>query len=127
MSAKARALLTIASLVLAIPVAAQAPGPPTTAFDGKYGGVSAHVSKSGSRHGQCPREHTPEALTIANGSVHSSARDKWAGTADPRGGVVMRNRRSMRVNAQIDPQGIITGEYHGPECIVTYVWRKQPM
>ena len=74
-----------------------------------------------------PARTHPEALTITNGSVHSSAKDKWAGTVEPRGGVVMRNRRSMRVNAQIDPQGIITGEYHGPECIVTYVWRKQPM
>ena len=127
MSGQAKVLLTIVSLALATPVAAQAPGPPTTAFDGKYVGVSAHVSKSGSRHGQCPREHTPEALTIANCSVHSSARDKWAGMVDPQGGVVIRNRRSMRVNAQIDPQGTITGEYHGPECIVTYVWRKQPM
>jgi hypothetical protein len=127
MSARAKALLTIASPALAMPVAAQAPGPPTTAFDGKYEGVSAHVSKSGSRHGQCPREHTPEALTIANGSVHSSARDKWAGMVEPQRGVVIRNRRSMQVNAQIDPQGTITGEYHGPECIVTYVWRKRPM
>lgn len=67
----------------------------------------------------------PDPLAITNGAVHSSGRDRWAGTVDPQGGMVIRNRRAMRVNAQIDPQGTIKGEYHGPACIVTFVWRKQ--
>jgi hypothetical protein len=32
----------------------------------------------------------------------------------------------MRVDAQIDPQGTIKGQYQGPACAVAYVWRKQP-
>jgi hypothetical protein len=120
-------IATILGLGLAAPVAAQAPGPMTTAFDGHYAGLSAHVSKSGSRAGQCPRMHTPDALTITNGAVQSAGRDSWTGTVDPQGGVVLRNKRAMRVNAHIDPQGTIRGEYHGPECIVAYAWRKQPV
>jgi hypothetical protein len=110
---------------LATPVAAQAPGPTTTAFDGKYAGVSADVSKQHSHHGRCPREHVPDALTITNGAVQSSARDKWTGTVSPQAGVILRNKRAMRVDAQIDPDGTIKGHYSGPACIVTYVWRKQ--
>ena len=127
MSGQAKVLLTIASLALATPVAAQAPGQPTTAFEGRYVGVSAHVSKSTAHGRQCPREHTPDSLTITNGAVHSQGRDRWAGGVNPQGGLVIRNRRSMRVDAQIDPQGTISGRYNGPACTVDYVWRKQPM
>src|SRR5438477_6127050 len=31
----------------------------------------------------------------------------------------------MRVGAKIDPQGTITGQYNGPACMVTYLWRRQ--
>ena len=124
MSGRARVLLTIAGLALAMPVAAQTPGP-ASAFDGKYAGVSADVSKYRRTGERCPREHVPDPLAITNGAVHSSGRDRWAGTVNPQGSLVIRNRRAMRVNAQIDPQGAIKGEYHGPACIVTYVWRKQ--
>jgi hypothetical protein len=31
----------------------------------------------------------------------------------------------MRVDAQIDPQGAVTGQYNGPACMVVYMWRKQ--
>jgi len=51
MSGQVKALLTIASLALATPVAA----PPTTAFDGNYVGVSAHVAKRTAHGRQCPR------------------------------------------------------------------------
>ena len=125
MFVRAKVLLMIAGCALAAPVAAQAPGPMTTAFDGHYAGLSAHVSKSGSRHRQCPRMHTPDALTITNGAVRSAGRDSWTGSVDPQGSVVLRNKLAMRVNAHIDPQGTIKGEYHGPECIVAYAWHKQ--
>jgi hypothetical protein len=121
---RARMILTVVGLVTAMPVAAQAPGSPS-AFDGKYTGVSADVSKYRSRGERCPREHIPDALTITNGAVHSAGRDRWSGTVDPQGALVIRNRRAMRVNGQIDPQGTMKGEYHGPACIVTYVWHKQ--
>ena len=124
MSGHTRALLT-AVFALAIPAAAQAPAPGTTAFDGKYVGVSAHVSKSVAGSRQCPRVHTPETLTIANGTVHSGSRERWTGTVTPQGSVVLRNKLSMRVDAQIDPQGAISGRYHGPACAVDYVWHRQ--
>ena len=125
MSLWVKALLTIAGLALAMPVAAQAPGPPPTAFDGKYAGVSAHVAKSTAHGRQCPRQHAPETLTITNGVVRSSARERWTGTVGPQGDVVLRNKLSMRVDAQIDPQGAIKGRYQGPACMVDYVWHKQ--
>ena len=124
MSGRLKTLLTIAGALLAMPVAAQIPGP-TTAFDGKYAGVSAHAAKSTAHGRQCPREHTPDTLTITDGAVHSPARDRWTGSVNSQGSVVLRNKRSMRVDAQIDPQGTITGRYHGPACFVDYVWRKQ--
>jgi len=124
MPAPVKVFLAIASFALAMPAVAQAPGPMTT-FDGKYAGVSAHVSKSTAHGRQCPPEHAPDALTITNSAVQSSARDSWTGTVSSQGGVVLRNKRSMRVDAQIDPQGTIKGRYHGPACTVDYVWRKQ--
>ena len=129
MPGQTRVLLTVAAFAvaafaMATPAAAQAPGP-TSAFDGVYAGVSAHVSKSTAHGRQCPREHTPGTLTITNGAVQSSTRDSWTGTVSPRGDVVLRNKRSMRVDAQIDPQGAIKGQYHGPACTVAYLWHKQ--
>ncbi|HKM73124.1 MAG TPA: hypothetical protein VJX94_24190 [Stellaceae bacterium] len=124
MSGRAKVFLTIAGFALAIPAAAQAPGPMTT-FDGKYAGISAHVSKSTAHGRQCPREHAPDTLTITNSAVQSSAKDSWTGTVSSQGGAVLRNKRSMRVDAQIDPQGTIKGRYNGPACTVDYVWRKQ--
>jgi hypothetical protein len=125
MPGRAEVLLMIAGFVLTTPVAAQAPGPPPTAFDGRYVGVSAHVAKSTAHGRQCPREHTPETLTITNGAVQSSTRDRWTGIVSPQGGLVIRNKRSMRVDAQIDSQGAIKGRYQGPACMVDYVWHKQ--
>ena len=124
MSGRAKTILMVAGLVLAIPAAAQAPTA-TTAFDGHYTGVSAHVAKSLAHGRRCPRIHTPDALTITNGVVQSGARDKWTGTVGPQGSVVLRNKLSMRVDAQIDPQGAIKGRYQGPECMVDFVWHKQ--
>jgi hypothetical protein len=126
MSGRTRALLTVAVFALAIPAGAQAPSPVTTAFDGKYVGVSAHIAKSTAHGRQCPRQHAPDTLTITNGAVQSSARERWTGTVGPQGDVVLRNKLSMRVDAQIDPQGAIKGRYQGPACMVDYVWHKQP-
>jgi hypothetical protein len=126
MSGRAKVLLTVAAVALAMPAAAQAPAPVTTAFDGKYVGVSAHIAKSTAHGRQCPRQHTPDTLTIANGAVQSAARERWTGTVGPQGDVVLRNKLSMRVDAQIDPQGVIKGRYQGPACMVDYVWHKQP-
>ena len=120
-----RALWTAAFFTCAIPALAQAPAPGTTAFDGKYVGVSAHIAKSTAHGRQCPRQHAPDMLTITNGTVQSSGREKWTGTVGPQGDVALRNRLSMRVDAQIDPQGAIKGRYQGPACMVDYVWHRQ--
>jgi hypothetical protein len=114
-----------AALALAMPAAAQPPMR-TTAFDGTYAGMSAHTSKSRGHEGRCPRWHTPDALTITNGAVHSGTRDKWTGTVNPQGHVVLRNKQAMRVDARIDPQGTIAGRYQGPACFVDFVWQRQP-
>ena len=114
-----KALIAIAGLALAMPATAQAPAPPVTAFDGTYVGVSAHIAKSTGHGRQCPREHAPSPLTITNGAVvHSSANDRWTGTVGPEGNVTLRDRRGMRVDAQIDAQGAIKGRYQGPACFV---------
>jgi hypothetical protein len=125
MSGQTKAVLTAAIFALAIPAAAQAPAP-VTAFDGNYVGVSAHIAKSTAHGRQCPRQHAPEALRITNGTVQSSGRERWTGTVGQQGDVVLRNKLSMRVDAQIDPQGAIKGRYQGPACMVDYVWHKQP-
>ena len=126
MSSRTRIFLTIvAATVLTMPVAAQAPAPTTTAFDGTYAGVSADVSKSTAHGRQCPRESVPDALSIKNGAIRSKGGDRWKGTVTQQGGLVIRNKRSMRVDAQIDAQGTISGQYSGPACMVIYVWRKQ--
>jgi hypothetical protein len=83
--------------------------PPPTAFDGAYAGVSADVSKSRARGERCLREHIPDTSTITNGAVHSPARDRWTGNVSPQGSVILRNRRAMRAEAQIDPDGTIEG------------------
>ena len=121
MSGRLQALLTITGLALTMPAIAQVPAPPVTAFDGTYAGVSAHIAKSTGHGRQCPREHAPDPLTITNGAVHSTAKDRWTGTVGPEGNVTLRNRRGMRVDAQIDAQGAIKGRYQGPACFVDYV------
>ena len=123
----ARTLLMIAACVTALPAAAQAP-PPTAAFDGTYAGVSGVSTRSqpGSRHRYCRQPGVPSPpLTIRDGVIQSTGGDGWQGTVDPQGGLVIRDLRGRRVNAQIDPSGTIKGYYPGPTCLTTFVWRKQ--
>jgi hypothetical protein len=123
----ARILLMIAACVAVSPAAAQAPLP-TTAFDGTYAGVSGVSTRSepGSRNRYCRQPGVPSPLTIRGGVIQSTGGDGWHGTVNPHGGLVVRNLRGYRVNAQIDPSGTITGYYPGPTCKTTFVWRKQP-
>ena len=124
MFGRAMILLAIPASALATPVAAQAPAP-TTAFDGKYVGVSRESSKAGSTPGaKCLPRGVPDTLTITNGVVRSKVYPSWEGAVNPQGALVMRSTSSMRVDAQIDPQGTIRGQYSGPACIYTYVWQK---
>ena len=98
MSACTKALLALAVIGLSLPVSAQTPA--TTALDGRY-------------------------LGVTNGVVRTPGKGWWEGTVGPQGVIVMHNPNSLRVDAQIDAQGTIRGQYSGPSCINTYVWRKQ--
>jgi hypothetical protein len=51
-------------------------------------------------------------LTITNGVVGIPG-DYWQGTVSPQGIAVMRNPKLSRVEAQIDRQGTIRGQYSG--------------
>jgi hypothetical protein len=124
----ARTLSTIVVCAFAVPVAAQTPAPPTTAIDGTYGGVSAVATRSrpGSEEILCRPEEAPSPLTIRNGVIQPTGGDGWQGSVNSQGALVMQDLRARWVEAQIDPSGTITGEYPGPTCKTTFVWRKQP-
>jgi hypothetical protein len=127
MFGRTRILLTIAVCTVALRVAAQAPAT-TTAFDGKYIGVSRESAKAGSNPGaKCPPNGVPAPLTVRNGVIGRPGSAAWEGTVSPQGVLVMHNGGSMRVDGQIDPQGTITAKYSGPACIITSVWRKQSL
>jgi len=118
-------ILTIAASGLAIPAAAQAPAP-TTAFDGKYVGVSRESSKAGSSPGtKCQPNGVPAPLTIRNGLIGSPGSKGWEGTVNSQGGLTMRSASTPRVDGKIEPGGTFTAQYSGPACITTFVWRKQ--
>jgi hypothetical protein len=126
MFGRTRILLMIATCALAMPAAAQAPAPTTTAFDGTYAGISREVSKSPSApRAKCPPSGALAPLTIKNGVVVASGSAAWEGTVSPQGVLLMRNDRSVRVDGQIDPQGTIRAQYGGTGCITTFVWQKK--
>ena len=112
MSHRTRVSMTIGAFVFATPVAAQAPGP-TRVFDGEYRGVSMHVSKAVSHQRQCPQGGVPPPLTIKNGVVKPPAGKGLTGTVSPQGALEIQNPYSMRVHAQIDHKGTVTGRFSG--------------
>ena len=130
MFCRARMPLTIAACAVAMPVAAQAPAPTTPAFDGTYIGVSRtledffyrNVVGGYARH--CSTSSRPGALTIVGGV----ARTRYAGDAEgyvtPQGIVVIHARNGMRIDAQIDSQGTVTGRVTGG-CSYQMVWQKE--
>jgi hypothetical protein len=89
MFGRARIFVTIAAFALVTPVAAQAPAPTTTAFDGTYALVSQTSEGTiapGSTGRSC-RGNRPAPLTIANGTA------TWldaVGSISPQGVLVMR-------------------------------------
>ena len=124
MFGRARILLMIGVCALAMPVAAQAPAPTTTAFDGTYAGVSREVSKaqSGGTAGNCAVNGVPGPLTITNGVARGGG---WEGAVSPEGALVMRLPNASRFDGQIDRQGTIRGQVGGYICVWTYVWQKK--
>jgi hypothetical protein len=118
-----------------------APAPaPTTPFDGDYRGVSAEVSDSGSNEHRCDPHalRPPRPLTITNGVVFSD-KQWWEGTVSPQGTVVIHNPKWNRVDARVDSQGTIRGQYGGEfppdllaqiggdstNCIIKFVWQRE--
>jgi hypothetical protein len=126
MFGRTKVLLTIALSAAALPVAAQAPAPTTSAFDGTYAGISREVSKSPTApRAKCLPSGALAPLTIKNGVVVASGTAAWEGTVSPQGVLILRNERALRVDGQIDPQGTIRAQYGGTGCITTFVWQKK--
>jgi hypothetical protein len=143
----ARILVTIAACMAAMPVAAQAPAPTTTAFDGTYIGVSRTVegfigssshagptAARGSAGGgtqSCTPNGQPGPLTIANGVARyngsAMARINWSeGSVNAQGMLVMLYPEGGgRLDAQIDGRGTMTGRITGGGCSYHMVWQKQ--
>jgi hypothetical protein len=122
---RSRVVLRIAALIWAMPVAGQAPAT-TTAFDGRYVGISRESSKTPAFPGaKCPPNGVPGPLTVKNGVIGTPGTTGWEGTVSPQGGLTIRNESAMRVDGQIDSQGTARAQYSGAGCIITYVWRKQ--
>jgi hypothetical protein len=125
---------TIAACMLATPVAAQAPAPTTTAFDGTYVGVSrtlfAGTMSATDETRVCTREAVPNSqpgpLTIAGGVVRWP--DHVGGTAEgsvnAQGVLVVHTSYGARLDAQIDGRGTVMGRYTSI-CSYQMVWQKE--
>ena len=122
---------TIAACMLVTPVAAQAPAPTTTAFDGTYAGVSRTLEgeMGGTNETRfCAKNGPPGPLTIAGGVV------RWPGTVPTAGGtaegsvnaqgvLVMHGPLGMRFDGRIDGRGTVTGRLTS-YCGYQLVWQK---
>ena len=126
MFGRARILLTIAASAVALPAAAQAPAPATTAVDGTYVGVSRILEGTmiAPSARSCPPNGRPGQLTITGGV----ARTPWDGTAEgavnAQGAVVLRAPNGARIDARIDGRGTVKGRLTSA-CSYQVVWQKQ--
>jgi hypothetical protein len=135
MSDRTIVLWTIAAFASATPVAAQAPAPTTTAFDGTYVGVSQTVEGAmfgddhPNRRQMCAKNSQPGPLTIAGGVA------RWPGTVPTAGGtaegsvnaqgvLVMHGPLGMRFDGQINGRGMVTGRLTS-FCGYHIVWQKE--
>ena len=137
----------------ATPVAAQAPAPTTTAFDGTYVGVSRtlegyqpdptayHSSQTpAGREGvagelrektqqHCTPNGQPGLLTIAGGVPRYNGstlyQTTWEGSMNAQGVLVMHALLGGRLEAQIDGRGTVTGRIIGGPCSYHMVWQKE--
>jgi hypothetical protein len=110
-------LWTIAGFALATPVAAQAPAPTMTEFDGTYVGVSrtleGTISANPNATRACVPNGQPGPLVIAGGVARYNgsalARVTWEGSVNAQGVLVMHDPHGSRIDAQIDGRGTVTG------------------
>jgi hypothetical protein len=110
-------------------VAAQAPAPTTTAFDGTYAGVSRTVegSMEDFRYTRsCQPEVTqPGPLTIAGGAArHIGTAGTYEGSVNAQGVLVLHGPYGNRIDAQIDGRGTVTGRLTS-HCSFKMVWQKE--
>jgi len=96
--------LLVSTIAVIAPVRAQS----TTAFDGKYVGVSVVLSIDTSSRHNCTQDFKLPWLTISNGV----ASGKWGdgtieGLVTPQGVLTMRATNTNHVDGQIDTQGRI--------------------
>jgi hypothetical protein len=125
-------LWTIATLAWATPVAAQAPAPTTTGFDGTYAGVSRTLEGTMlNQSTRCPPLAQPGPLTIVGGVAQTALGNTsyvGGGTAEgsvtPQGVLVLRTPFGERIDAQIDGRGTVTGRYTSA-CNYQMVWQKE--
>jgi hypothetical protein len=120
--------LTIAASGLAMPAAAQAPAPTTTAFDGTYVGLSRTFEGrmvADNRIGGCIPSGQPGPLTIAGGVARfpTFRAGTWEGSVNGQGVLVMHGPLGERIDAQIDAHGAVTGRATGG-CSYQMVWQK---
>jgi hypothetical protein len=131
MFGRARILLTMAACMLVVtPVAAQAPAPITTAFDGTYIGVSRTLEGTMTNYStrQCPPSGRVAPLTIVNGIARTAGLGTAEGSVSPQGVLVMRALAGFaagsRFEGQIDSQGTVTGRFTG-NCSYQVVWQRK--
>jgi hypothetical protein len=138
-------LWTIAACMSATAVAAQAPAPTTTAFDGTYVGVSrtleggTYQADPATRHSsdipqssmyldeaQCRALNgQPGPLTIAGGVVRWQGRvSSFEGSVNAQGVLVLHDPSGYRIDAQLDSRGTVTGRLTGV-CSYQIVWQKE--
>ena len=135
MSDRTIVLWTIAAFAWMTPVAAQAPAPTTTAFDGTYAGVSRTFEGTMLNQHQSTRCGSPPALpgplTIVSGVARTALGNtsySGGGTAEgsvtPQGALVLRTPFGERIDAQIDGRGTVTARYTS-FCSYQMVWQKE--
>jgi hypothetical protein len=126
----ARTFSVITACMVATPAVAQAPPPPTTAFDGTYIGVSRTLEGTmlGYSTRQCPPSGRVAPLTIVNGTARTKALGTAEGSVNPQGVLVMRALAGFaagsRFEGQIDGQGTVTGRFTA-SCSYKVVWQKK--
>jgi hypothetical protein len=147
MSDRTIVLVTIAACMSATPLAAQAPAPTTTAFDGTYVGVSRTldgyqpdpvtdrssdtpaVTNEFRKTLHCTPNGQPGPLTIAGGVPRYNGstlyQTTWEGSVNAQGVLVMHAPLGGRLEAQIDGRGTVTGRLTGGSCSYHMVWQKE--
>jgi len=130
MLGRAAILLAILASASAMPAAAQAPAPTTTAFDGTYIGVSRTLEGTMTNYSTrgCPPSGRVAPLTIVNGIARTSGLGTAEGSVSPQGVLVMRTlagyAAGMRFEGRIDDHGTVTGRFTS-SCSYQVVWQKK--